>query len=432
MKIAILGAGLTGLELGRRLGELGKDFAIFEKETQVGGLCRTNKTGNYYWDFAVHAIYSRSKAAMDYFCSLPLDYQRSNRNVKIVHRGRYNKRYLIDYPFENGVRDLPIKEKFECVLGYIATRTRKNEPRSLQEWIDTRLGSGIAKYFMVPYNNKIWNCDLSDISKDLATSKIDPTPFTEFIKNVFWKKSIGREYQSKFIYPSKGIQVLSDYIAKNIKDKILLSSSIEKLSKQGNRWIITTRDGSVVEADIVISTIPLAELLKKIDISGVEKKYDELKWNNTIFVMVGLKNGAKFNLINNCHWVFFKGNEIFYRVTVMHNFSNKFLPALVAEITEKNNVLDKTDDEIKNAVVQDLFRGGILESLSEIVELDIKRLKYTYAIPTIGLKDIKRTIKDLLEKHNLFLLGRNGNWDYLNMDGVFLSVKEFISSKFIL
>ena len=45
MKIAILGAGLTGLELGRRLKEYGKDFIILEKESQIGGLCRTNITG---------------------------------------------------------------------------------------------------------------------------------------------------------------------------------------------------------------------------------------------------------------------------------------------------------------------------------------------------------------------------------------------------
>ncbi|MDP3027513.1 MAG: PGF-pre-PGF domain-containing protein, partial [Nanoarchaeota archaeon] len=46
----ILGAGLAGVELGRKLKELKKDFVIFEKESQIGGICRTNKTGEYYWD----------------------------------------------------------------------------------------------------------------------------------------------------------------------------------------------------------------------------------------------------------------------------------------------------------------------------------------------------------------------------------------------
>ena len=87
MKVAILGAGFTGVELGRRLKELRRDFIIFEKESQIGGLCRTNKTGNHCWDFAVHAIYSRNKEVMDYFSSLPLDYEYLNRNAKIFHTG---------------------------------------------------------------------------------------------------------------------------------------------------------------------------------------------------------------------------------------------------------------------------------------------------------------------------------------------------------
>jgi len=424
MKIAVLGAGLTGLELGRKLGELGEDFIILEKEPQVGGLCRTNKTGEYYWDFAVHAIYSRSKEAMDFFNSLPLEYQHSDRNVKIFIFGKSKKRYCIEYPFENGVRELPLKEKLECVLGYLAGRITKRKANNLEEWIDNSLGFGIAKYFMVPYNSKIWNCNLSDISLDLVSAKIEPASAIKFIKSVFWEKTVGRKYQSKFIYPRKGIQALCDYITKDIKNNIRLCSSVERLTRQGSKWTIAVSDGGVFEADMIISTIPLVELLKKVDISGIEKEYKELKWNNTFFIMVGLKKGSKFNLINDCHWVFFKGDEIFYRITLMHNFSNEFLPTLVAEVTEKGDILDKTKDEIKNAVVKDLLRIGILGSLNEIAETDIKRVGYTYAIPSVGLNDIKIKIKNLLEKHNLFLVGRNGNWDYINMDGVYLKVRD--------
>lgn len=433
MKIGILGAGLTGLELGRKFKESRKDFIIFEKEPQIGGLCRTNKTGNYYWDFGVHAMYTRNKEVMNYFRSLPLDYEYLNRNVKIIHSANNGKKYILDYPFEIGVKGLPLKEKLKCILGYVSAVTKvKKEYSNLEEWIDNRVGSGIAKYFMVPYNNKIWNCKLSEISKELVGSKIEPAPAIEFILNALGKPSIGRVYQAKFIYPRHGIQELINHTAKDIKDNILLNTNIKKLIRQGNQWIIITDEGNNKKVDTLVSTIPLPELLKKIDINGLEKKYNELKWNDTFFIMIGLKKGYSFGLIKDCHWVFFKESEIFYRITLMHNFSSKFLPAIVAEVTLKGNILNKNKEEIKNLVIEDFVRLGIIDSIDQMAEVDIKLLKYTYSIPTVGLEKVKKKISVILEKYNLFLLGRSGNWDYINMDGVMQKVKEFCEQNIFL
>lgn len=432
MKIAVLGAGLTGVELGRQLRQLGKDFVLFEKESQIGGICKTNKTGDYYWDFAVHALYSQKKEAMDYFHSLPLDYQYLNRNVKVFHSGGNGRRHILDYPFEIGIKDMPLGEKLECITGYIAARIKRvHDYSNLERWINNCLGSGIARHFMTPYNNKIWNCKLSEISNRLVSSKIDPSPLSEFILNIFGKKTIGRTYQAKFIYPKKGIQELVDHLAKDIKDKILLKSNIEKLIRKGNKWIIVTDGRSREEADIVVSTIPLVELLKKISIDGIEAQYNELKWNNTFFVMIGLKKDSNFKIIKDCHWVFFKEKEIFYRLTLMHNFSSGLLPTLVAEVTQKGDILSKSKEEIEKIIIKDLIRLGILTSQEDIAQTDTKLLEYTYPIPTLGLENVKNRISTILERHNLFLLGRNGNWDYINMDGVILKVKEFIA-KFLI
>jgi protoporphyrinogen oxidase len=367
---------------------------------------------------------------MDYFYSLGFDYQHSKRNVKVVHYGNGGKKYLIDYPFENGVRELPAREKVDCILGYVLARTKTKELHNLQEWIDNRLGFGIAKHFMLPYNKKIWNCELSDISVELVNSKIDPVTAVDFIKGALWKNTVGRQYQSVFIYLLKGIQEMVDYIARDIRNNICLNSNVENLSKNSNKWIVTAGNGVEKEFDMIISTIPLVELLKKINIAGIEKKYDELKWNNTFFVLAGLKKGSKFNPNNDCHWLFFKGNEVFYRVTLMHNFSDLFLPACVAEVTQKGGISGLTAEEIKSIVLRDLLRLGIIGSSGEIAQTDIKFVEHTYAIPTVGLGKIKTKISEVLKAQNMFLLGRNGNWDYINMDGVFLNVRDFINNKF--
>lgn len=430
-KIIILGAGLAGIELGKLLKQSGNNnFIILEKESQIGGLCRSNVTNNYYWDFGVHAIYSRKKEAINYFQSLPIDYNQITRNVKIFHTDYNNKTRILDYPFETGISDLPLQERVECILGYCISKLKNKPYSNLKEWIERSLGRGIAKHFMLPYNRKIWNCKLSQISMDLVNQKIEPYPIYAFLLNSFGINYIGRREQNKFIYPSKGINELINCIAKDIKDNIYTKSEAISLMRQNNKWNIFINNDLCYRADTVISTMPLVELLKKVNLDNLKSEYQEFQWNNTYFIMVGLKEGFDFNVLKNCQWGFFKENEIFYRITLMHNFNSSFPPTLVAEITLKDKIFNKSTEEIENSVINDLILRGIISSINHIATTDIKLINYTYPIPTIGIEPLKEKIKNELENNNMFLLGRNGNWDYINMDMVILNAKELFNKKF--
>jgi len=91
----------------------------------------------------------------------------------------------------------------------------------------------------------------------------------------------------------------------------------------------------------------------------------------------------------------------------------------------ENKVYFKIRGEIEKNIIKDLVGLGILPSEKDIAQTDIKLLEHTYPIPTVGLEKVKNKISTILKRHNLFILGRNGGWDYINMDGVILSVREF-------
>src|SRR4051812_3389580 len=55
MRIAILGAGFTGLAAGLRLAQKGHEVVIFEKENVVGGLAVGFKRQN--WDWSIEKGY---------------------------------------------------------------------------------------------------------------------------------------------------------------------------------------------------------------------------------------------------------------------------------------------------------------------------------------------------------------------------------------
>ena len=46
-KFLIIGAGITGLAFAK---EIGSDYLIVEKEREIGGFCRTIKSGGFIWD----------------------------------------------------------------------------------------------------------------------------------------------------------------------------------------------------------------------------------------------------------------------------------------------------------------------------------------------------------------------------------------------
>lgn len=422
-KFIILGAGLSGLEFGRKLKSLEYDFVILEKEKKIGGLARTNKTGRFSWDFGVHALYSKDSKTAEYLKSLPINMSNIKRNVKVFHITG-EKVYLLDYPFELGVKDLPAFAKLECMFGYlVATLKPKKKLVSLEDWIDKYCGYGIAKHFMVPYNNKIWSCNLSEISTDLVNLKIEPASFYDFFLSALGKKVVGRAHQADFFYPKQGVQSFINHTARNIKNNIVLSQDVEKLERNNNLWEVATKDGKKYVGTDIVSTIPLPELITKANLKSGNELIKKFRWNNTYFILVGLKNGQRFNYINDCQWIFFKGKEIFYRLSMMHTFSKKFPTSLIAEITKKDIINNMSQTEIVDRVVDDLVGLKILDSKNQIAVTDIKLVEHTYPIPTIGLSESKLDIHEEAKKLRLHLLGRNGNWDYINMDGVLKAVE---------
>ena len=98
MKIAVLGAGVSGLTAARLLTDQGFDVAVYEQNESIGGLARTRYTNGYLYDpYGGHIFNSKHKNIVDWIFSLyPQNlWQYTERNAKIYYQGQY-----ISYPFE--------------------------------------------------------------------------------------------------------------------------------------------------------------------------------------------------------------------------------------------------------------------------------------------------------------------------------------------
>lgn len=102
----------------------------------------------------------------------------------------------------------------------------------------------------------------------------------------------------------------------------------------------------------------------------------------------------------------------------MQAYSPDVPVGIVAEVTDKGRVKKMSVKQIERGVIEGLINSQMIKSEDEIELVDSKYIPYTYPIPTLGINKIKVRLQKILEPYNFYLLGRNGNWDYINMDQV--------------
>ena len=118
MKIAILGAGVSGLSLARMLCEGGlalADITLFEADAIPGGLCRSKTVDGFTYDVSGgHILFSKDRAVMQWMKD------QAGGDAAFVQRERHTKirfgNRFVHYPFENGLGDLPELAKDDAEL----------------------------------------------------------------------------------------------------------------------------------------------------------------------------------------------------------------------------------------------------------------------------------------------------------------------------
>jgi UDP-galactopyranose mutase len=408
--IGVLGGGLCGLLVGNELRRRRTPFLILEKEDEPGGLARTVRLAGMPADLGPHAIYGHDERSISRLRSLPLRFASHRRKVRVVHHGSDGRIHEVDYPFENGIGDLPLQERMECLLGALEAHERgRGGFAHLRDWIDNGLGAGIARHFMIPYNRKIWDAPIERISMDLVNRKIEPAPLRTVVESALGVRSVGRKVQASFLYPEGGIGRLTGALAGPISDRIILGASVRSI-----RGLEVATPKGRFRFSRILSTIPLPELLRacRLEARG-------LAGNTTEFVGVTLKRGRRFARFADCHWLFFAGPEVFYRVDMMHVFHGSDRQHLVAEITLK----DAAGRPAR--ALRDLRRAGILGSEEDVDGVESRIVPWTYPIPTVGLPALRSRLERTLSSRGIRLLGRSGRWEYMNMDQVVGSVRGF-------
>ena len=417
MPIGILGGGLAGLSLASFLN---CDYEVLEKNTECGGLCRSLQDEGHTFDFGgAHIIFSRDENTLNTLLNLLGDNKsRVYRDNKIYFKGRFVK-----YPFENGLSDLSEEDNKECLEAFL-NNNFEGEAKNLKEWVYSTFGSGIAEKYLIPYNEKIWNCPADQLSTSWVDGRIPKPPAEDIISASKGISTEGYTHQLYYYYPKNGgIQALIRAIEAKVGN-VATGFEATHIKKEEN-WIVSDGTGEK-EYSQLVSTIPLFELAKSMALpKEIEEAIAGLKYNSLISVMLGVDGKQEHDYTA----VYIPdSNFLPHKICFPKTMSKNNVPggySIMAEITfnEGDEISKMSDGEILEHVVDGLHSRKFLDK-GKVTFTKVMRNKYAYVVNDLNYDMNTAIVRQYFNEIGLNLCGRFSEYKYLNIDHILQSAQK--------
>jgi protoporphyrinogen oxidase len=441
--VVILGAGLCGLSVAYHLEEKGiTDYLILERAHEVGGLARTVIYDGFSFDHAIHILFSSDPYVNELIANKLL---KANTRKQIRKSYCYTSGVYTEYPYQVNNYGLPPAVISENIMGLIEARyelDRYDPLPHFEAWIYRTFGRGIAKNFMIPYNQRVWAWDLKDMNYEWIADRVPVPNIHDVIVGALGPGQKKYGPNQEFWYPEEGgIEALPRGFLRYLPaERLWLNAQVTSIDSVRRQVLLC--DGRSVRYDYLISTLPLPGLINlcgKDVPSAILKAAHGLKSNVVHVVNVGLV-GTDFGIKEMMHWVYFpEETTIFHRVGFPGNFSSRMVPSgcssIQMEISE-SDYRPRNRAKLIQQSLDDLARVGILKKRETRLTSDGGRVLVTKVMtlnPAYIIYDLEhhkntQTIKEYLNGLNIITRGRFGEWEYLNMDHVIISGKKTAES----
>lgn len=354
----ILGAGITGLSAGFNTG-----YPIFEARDVPGGICRSYYMKGYRFEIGGgHWIFGDPQAIkfLDRFSKLE----------------RYEKRSGV---YINNIFPAPIQR-------HCWEEDRYN-PSSMKGSIHRKFSKDLCKIFFDPFNEKY----TAGLYNNVISENDYKTPSAN-----------DKGYNDVFYYPSAGLDVMVDEMAK--ENDIKYGKFAERIDT--DKRVVYFIDGSSEKYDRIISTLPLDYLFK---LTG--ENSNDLPRTAVMVVNIGAVPGPK---LPKDHWIYVPFCDSgFFRVGFYSNIDKSFVP-------DKDKVSIYVETSFEPDILASYSQyGRILNIISELKDLgfikniDCVNAKFLHCAYTWRTeKSMVEKKIDLLNKKDILSIGRYGKWRF--------------------
>lgn len=416
MSILILGAGLSGLSIAARL----KDgYEIAEKEKECGGLCRSASSGGFVFDRAAHVLHFKDKENL---CEveqlLGQNLARHDRDSRVWIQDKF-----IPYPFQHHFYYLDAKTREDCLRTFLAARKRKKSAYpNLRSWFFGTFGAGIARHFLVPYNEKFWCYPLERVLPDAVRCHV-PVPNVGDLRR---EAPVAVGYNAEFWYPRRGgIQALPRALEKRVK-RVRTSCALTRLDLDEKAAYFS--NGQKIAFRKAVSTIPLPELGRVLwpMPKEVKQAFAKLKYISVFNLNIGLSRPVP----PLGQWAYFAQKKVtFYRMAIPSNIEPNVAPRGCASLSFEVSHIPgrpKTGFDIKRVserIIADCRAFGLRIDRRDIRVCDAQDIAYGYCVYDRARPAALKAIAGYLKTKGVFLAGRYGAWQYASMEDVMVEAR---------
>ncbi len=396
-RIAIIGAGVSGLTMGRLLAPHAS-VTVFESDSRPGGLIKCSRVdGNLFHTCGGHVFNTRREDVLDFFWGIfdrDRDFVKADRNsvVKMPDGAE------IPYPIENHAYMLDDDTLRAVIADVAGMRAAGSEPANFEEFLRKQFGDTLYRLYFGPYNRKVWRRDLSDVPLSWLEGKLPmPAPEEILYNNIRRVKEKAFVHSSFYYERQGGSQFIADTLAEGLD--LRCSSPVSRLDRQADGgWLV---DGERFDAVVFCGNVKdLPGMLSGVDIDGFTQDIDRLESHGTTAVFCDIDP-------NPYSWIYLPDSRYdAHRVICTGNFprTNNAPGRMTATIEFTDSI---SRDEIVRQLPSVPFSPRYITHCYN---------PYTYPIQHADTRSMISALSDRLAASGLYLTGRFALWEYFNMD----------------
>jgi protoporphyrinogen oxidase len=362
MKIAVVGAGATGLTAAWRLSEDGHKVTVYEKSDRIGGLTAAIPIGNDMLDVFYHHIFTNDTILIDTIKELGLEnelkwYEPSN----VIY---INKKV---YPFTSPMDLLmfkPLSFLSRIRMGVMVLKARfikdymSIEDTTAREWIIKHAGNECYDLVWEPLLNSKFDIDTENISATWIWNKFK-------LRGSSRGKNISKELLG---YVTSSFVKVYERMAEKIREnggEIRLCEPVQEILKDHDIFRVKST-GLPEEYDRVLFTAS-PERLSYV-IKGMGKNYldrlRKIKYKANICMILELKESLSEN-----YWMTIADKDLPFVLVIEqtnlikeHKYGSHIV-YLSRYLDQTNDLFQKNDEE-----VMDLFISGLKKAFPKFNE----------------------------------------------------------------
>jgi protoporphyrinogen oxidase len=407
-QVAVLGAGMAGLAAAQRCRQLGATVDVYERQRYVGGHAHSQTIDGFTFDEGPHVSFTKNSAIKELFAAaVGGRYREFASSVTNYWRGHWVK-----HPAQVNLFGLPVDLVARCLVDFIQVVADDGPIRTYQDWLYRQFGKTFSEEFPFRYTRKYWTVAPEQMATDWVGPRMYKPKLEEVIRGALAPSEVNHHYITSFRYPTSG--GFASYVSA-VADGQEVHLGHDLLGVDLKRKELTFANGRRVSYDMLISSLPLPELIRRVASApdDVRKAAERLVCTSLVLVDVGVRRDEGFP---DAHWLYFYDEDVvFSRVSFPHVLAPSNAPpgcgSIQVEIYHSRFAGLPCADVLSRAI-DDLKRVSILRPDDEIIYTRERRVPYANVLYNHERASSLAAVQGFLRDHSVACCGRYGLWGY--------------------